>query len=219
MTRQTDNALEAARIILDSDVVYTRTSGDPFFFSSGWASPVFIDIKRLISLPAARDRLVELSLDSIAKQFGATAFQQIAGCELAGVPFAAIMADRIGVPLVVAMKQGKGFGRLAHFEGSFEPGTKTLLIDDLTTDGRTKATFRSALEDAEADVVGIFVILGYGVFPAAPEIASLVTLPDILHVAERDQVLAPRTIKELRAFAEAAPQWSRRNGGVGGINT
>ena len=60
------------------------------------------------------------------------------------------------------------------------------------------------------------MILDYGVFPASPELASLVTLPDILHVAERDQVLEPGTIKELKTFAEAAPQWSRRNGGVGG---
>ena len=219
MAAHTKNALEAARIILDSDAVYTRTSGDPFFFSSGWASPVFVDIKRLISLPAARERLIALSLDTIAKEFEGAAFAQIAGCELAGVPFAAIMADRLGLPLVVAMKQGKGFGRLAHFEGSFAPGTATLLVDDLTTDGRTKATFKGALEAAEANVVGVFVILDYGVFPAAPQITSLVSLPDILHVAERDKVLEAGTIKELKAFAAAAPQWSRRNGGVGAIPT
>jgi len=49
---------EAAEIVLKHGVVYTRTNGDPFFFSSGWASPVFIDIKRLISYPEARDQLL-----------------------------------------------------------------------------------------------------------------------------------------------------------------
>ena len=39
---------QAAQIVVQSGAVYTRTSGDPFFFASGWASPIFVDIKRLI---------------------------------------------------------------------------------------------------------------------------------------------------------------------------
>ena len=54
----------AARIVVEGGAVYTRTSGDPFFFTSGWASPIFIDIKRLISLPAARDTLVAIALET-----------------------------------------------------------------------------------------------------------------------------------------------------------
>lgn len=210
-------AAEAADLILKSGIVYTRTSGDPFFFSSGWASPVFVDVKRLISLPVARSRLVELSLEIIDQQIGTDAYEQIAGCELAGVPFAAMIADRKNTPLVVAMKQGKGFGRLARFEGTFEPGTRTLLMDDLTTDGRTKSSVQNALEEAEADVVGIYVILDYKIFPGSPSITSLVTLGDIIAAAKNGNHLSPSVMKELETFAENAPQWSRRNGGIAGI--
>ena len=210
-------AAEAADLILKSGIVYTRTSGDPFFFSSGWASPVFVDVKRLISLPVARSRLVELSLEIIDQQIDTDAYEQIAGCELAGVPFAAMIADRKNTPLVVAMKQGKGFGRLARFEGTFEPGTRTLLMDDLTTDGRTKSSVQNALEEAEADVVGIYVILDYKIFPGSPSITSLVTLGDIIAAAKNGNHLSPSVMKELETFAENAPQWSRRNGGIAGI--
>ena len=210
-------AAEAADLILKSGIVYTRTSGDPFFFSSGWASPVFVDVKRLISLPVARSRLVELSLEIIDQQIGTDAYEQIAGCELAGVPFAAMIADRKNTPLVVAMKQGKGFGRLARFEGTFEPGTRTLLMDDLTTDGRTKSSVQNAPEDAEADVVGIYAILDYKIFPGSPSITSLITLGDIIAAAKNGNHLSPSVMKELETFAENAPQWSRRNGGIAGI--
>ena len=210
-------AAEAADLILKSGIAYTRTSGDPFFFSSGWASPVFVDVKRLISLPVARSRLVELSLEIIDQQIGTDAYEQIAGCELAGVPFAAMIADRKNTPLVVAMKQGKGFGRLARFEGTFEPGTRTLLMDDLTTDGRTKSSVQNAPEDAEADVVGIYAILDYKIFPGSPSITSLVTLGDIIAAAKNGNHLSPSVMKELETFAENAPQWSRRNGGIAGI--
>ncbi len=207
-------ALEAARIVLDAGAVYTRSANDPFFFSSGWASPVFIDLKRLISFSNARSRLLELALQRIDQTFGTDAFDQIAGCELAGVPFAAMAADRCNLPLVIVLKQARGFGRLAHFEGSFESGTRTLLIDDLTTDGRTKATFRAALEHAEANVVGTFVLLDYRVFPAAPDIRSLTTLAHIIDVAKRENRLGADALRVIEQFATDAPQWSRRHGGI-----
>ncbi|HDO51191.1 MAG TPA: orotate phosphoribosyltransferase [Rhizobiales bacterium] len=214
MTGAGRDALEAARIVVDSGAVYTRTSGDPFFLSSGWASPVFIDVKRLISFPEARQRLLELALRRIDEEFGSQGLDQIAGCELAGVPFAAMVADRLSLPLVVALKQARGFGRLSQFEGTFEPGARTLLFDDLSTDGHTKATFRAALERAEARIAGIFVLLGYNVFPDPPEITSLMTLADIVAVAERDGKLDPGALREVQDFSANAPDWSRRNGGI-----
>ncbi len=98
MTDRDAPALEAARIVVEAGAVYTRTTGDPFFLSSGWASPVFIDIKRLISFADARERLIELALSKIDQTFPAGTFDQIAGCELAGVPFAAIIADTAAAP-------------------------------------------------------------------------------------------------------------------------
>jgi orotate phosphoribosyltransferase len=216
MTNLRADALEAARIVLEAGAVYTRTSGDPFFFSSGWASPVFVDIKRLISFPTARNRLLELALNRIADTNGGDSLEQIAGCELAGVPFASMIADRLGLPLVVAMKQSRGFGRLSQLEGTFEPGPRTLLIDDLTTDGGTKATFKRALEAAEAQVLSIFVLFDYRIFPAPPEITSLMTLADIIAVAQKDDLLEAGSLQTIVAFHEDAPAWSKRNGGIGG---
>ena len=210
------DAMEAARIVLEAGAVYTRTSGDPFF-SSGWASPVFIDIKRLISFPSARDRLLSLALDRIDRQFTPTGYELIAGCELAGVPFAAMVADRRGLPLVVAMKRRRGFGRLSQLEGTFESGARALLIDDLTTDGQTKATFRRALEAAEAQVVGIFVLLDYRIFPASPEITSLMTLSDIVNVAKDGGYLDLGALRVVTTFAADAPTWSKQNGGISSL--
>src|ERR1700716_2760490 len=95
------NAEAAARIVVEGGAVYTRTSADPFFFTSGWASPIFVDIKRLISLPEARDRLVPMSLEGIEESVGRRTFDLIAACERAGVPFQPMRADRLGLPLVV----------------------------------------------------------------------------------------------------------------------
>jgi orotate phosphoribosyltransferase len=208
------NAEAAARIVVDGGAVYTRTSGDPFFFTSGWASPIFVDIKRLISLPQARDRLMVMSLESIEQSVGNGAFDLVAGCELAGVPFATMIADRLRLPLVVVRKQGKGFGRLAQFEGTFEPGARALLVDDLATDGFSKTNFRSALERAEASVVASFVLLSYAIFPTPPQMVSLLTLADVVAAAEAQRHLDQRALDEVKSFLADAPRWSRRNGGI-----
>ena len=210
-------ARAAARLVVEGGAVYVRTSGDPFFFTSGWASPIFIDIKRLISLPAARDTLVEAALERIEAAVGINTFDMIVGCELAGIPFAAIIADRLRLPLVVVRKQGKGFGRLAQFEGTFEPGARALLVDDLSTDGTNKTAFRSALERAEAKVVNIFVLLDYAIFPASARLVSLLTLSDIIAAAEEQRTLDARGLDEVKSFAANAAQWSKRNGGIGAL--
>ena len=211
------DAAEAARIVIESGAVYTRAGGDPFFFTSGWASPIFIDIKRLISLPAARDTLVEMALDKINAVVGAGSFEMIAGCELAGIPFAALIADRLRLPLVVVRKQSKGFGRLAQFEGTFEPGSRALLVDDLSTDGINKANFRSALEWAGADVVGTFVLFDYDIFASGKTVTSVMTLADVIRAAEVGRQVGARALEEVKAFAVDASRWSKRNGGIGAL--
>ena len=157
----------------------------------------------------------ELALKRIEETFGAVSFDQVAGCELAGVPYAAMIADRLGKPLTVALKQGRGFGRLAQFEGTFEAGVRTLLVDDLTTDGRTKSAVRGALAAAQAEVVGVFVLLDYDIFPKTEAITSVVTLADILTVASDGAALEPSEIEAIRDFHRDAPNWSRRHGGIG----
>lgn len=203
---------ETARIIVDNKCLYTRTQGDPFFFSSGWASPVFIDCKKLISVPGARDRLVQMALDRISGALSGV--DAVAGCELTGVPFATLIADRLGLPLTVVCKQSKGFGRLAQFEGDFEPGTSFVLIDDLATDGMSEAVFETALRRAEAAVARTFVLIDYAVFPTDHEPLSLATLADIVSAAKAVDYLGDRELAEIGRFTADAAQWSRRHGGI-----
>ncbi|MGI9521154.1 MAG: orotate phosphoribosyltransferase [Hyphomicrobiaceae bacterium] len=217
MTDQDPAAMEAAKIVVESGAVYTRTSGDPFFLSSGWASPVFIDIKRLISLADARQRLIELALSKIDVVYQPGAVDMIAGCELAGVPFASIIADRRHLPLVVAMKRARGFGRLSQFEGSFEPGTRTLLVDDLTTDGRTKEAIKQALKAAQAQVVGVFVLLDYNIFRDVSDMTSLMNLAHIVSTAKQGDHISEYDLQVIEEFLFDAPRWSRRHGGIEAI--
>src|SRR6059058_980830 len=87
-----------AKMLLEVEAV--RFMGDkPFIFTSGLASPVYTDCRRLISFPRVRNALMDFGASTVARNVGFEAFDAVAGGETAGIAFAAWMADRLGLPM------------------------------------------------------------------------------------------------------------------------
>ena len=146
-----------AKMLLEVEAV--RFMDDkPFIFTSGWASPVYTDCRRLISFPRVRQTLMDFGAATVFRDVGFEQFDTVVGGETAGIPFAAWMADRLMLPMQYVRKKPKGFGRNAQIEGHLEPGQRVLLVEDLTTDGGSKINFCNALRAAGATVDHIFVI-------------------------------------------------------------
>ena len=136
----TDRAFIArttARMLLEVKAVLF-SADKPFIFTSGWASPVYIDCRKLIFYPRIRSQLCEFAVSTLARDAGFEQFDVVAGGETAGIPYAAWIADRLGLPMQYVRKKPKGFGRNAQIEGDIREGARTLLVEDLTTDGRSK---------------------------------------------------------------------------------
>ena len=108
-------------------------------------------------------------MEKIGRHVGYETIETVAGGETAGIPFAAWIADRMLAPMAYVRKQPKGFGRNALIEGDVPVGKRTLLVEDLTTDGQSKIQFAKALRDAGAIVNHAFVVFFYGVFPGSFE--------------------------------------------------
>src|SRR5262249_32083112 len=153
-----------ARMLLEVKAVLLYES-KPFIFTSGWASPVYIDCRKLIFYPRIRSQLVDFAATTLARDAGFEQFAVVAGGEPAGIPYAAWIADRLGLPMQYVRKKPKGFGRNAQIEGDVREGARTLLVEDLTTDGRSKINFCKALRDAGATVEPVFVHLYYDILP------------------------------------------------------
>ena len=82
----------------------------PFIFTSGTASPVYIDCRKLISFPRIRSTLMDFGASILANDVGFEKFDAVAGGETAGIPFAAFIADRLNLPMQYIRKKSKGFG-------------------------------------------------------------------------------------------------------------
>ena len=158
-----------AKMLIEVEAV-RFSAKEPFKFTSGWASPVYIDCRKLISYPRVRHTLMDFAASEITRNIGFESIDSIAGGETAGIPFAAWMADRLMLPMQYVRKQPKGFGRDAQIEGHLKEGERVLLVEDLTTDGRSKANFCKALRGAGAIVEHVFVVFHYDIFDESKQV-------------------------------------------------
>jgi orotate phosphoribosyltransferase len=205
-----------ARILLETQSVLIRPD-EPFTFTSGKTSPVYVDCRRLIAFPDARRTLMDLASGLIEERIGVKALDVVAGGETAGIPFAAWIADKLTLPMCYVRKKPKGFGRNARIEGNLEEGQRAILVEDLATDGGSKLDFVKALREAGATCAHTFVIFHYGIFPesmtmladAGVTLHALATWRDVVDCAEADGLLDEASLVQVRAFLDAPDEWSK----------
>jgi len=209
-----------ADILLDIKAVNFRPD-EPYTLAAGWASPVYIDCRKLISYYDARRTVTTLARDLVLQNIGRSCLDTIAGGETAGIPYAAWIADALELPMQYVRKKPKGYGRMAQIEGDLAEGQRVLLVEDLATDGGSKLNFVSALREAGAICEHTFVVFFYGVFSgtqntlkeAGVNLHYLCTWHDVIERAEQGKHFSRRSISAVKAFLSDPVGWSAAHGG------
>jgi orotate phosphoribosyltransferase len=217
-----ETAARTARILLEIEAVLFNAD-KPFIFTSGWASPVYIDCRKVISFPRARRALMKMATELLGDRAGFERFDAVAGGETAGIPYAAWLSDALDLPMLYVRKKAKGFGRNAQIEGDFKDGSRVLLVEDLASDGKSKINFVNALRTAGAVVEHSFVVFHYGIFKsigatmdeAGLTLHALCTWWDMLKVARASGYFEPRVMDEVEKFLNGPEAWSAAHGGTG----
>ena len=218
-------ANQVARMLLEIEAVHFRPD-PPYTFTSGLASPVYIDCRKLISYPRVRSACMDFACSILMRDAGYEQFDAVAGGETAGIPFAAWIAERLGLPMQYVRKKPKGFGRDARIEGQISEGQRVLLVEDLTTDGGSKVSFIKALRDAGAVCAHTIVVFYYDIFPEVPEklaeqgvrLHYLATWRDVLSEARHGEYFKPAILDEVEKFLDHPLDWSAAHGGRADIS-
>jgi orotate phosphoribosyltransferase len=152
--------LETGSILID----LSPENGDrehPFKLVSGRRSPVYVDCRRLISFPGAREAVTAGFIKLIEQKIAVDKIDVIAGGETAGIPFAAFLAQRLGKPMIYVRKEPKGYGRGTPIEGVLKAGEHVLLVEDLVTDGGSKLRFQQGIERAGGSIKDCLTVFEY----------------------------------------------------------
>jgi orotate phosphoribosyltransferase len=203
-----------ARALLEIKAVHFNAE-TPFTLASGLPSPTYIDCRKLISFPRIRSVLMDFLAVTVLRDAGMEAFDTIAGGETAGIPFAALIAERLALPMTYVRKKPKGYGRNARIEGVMTEGDRVLLVEDLTTDGGSKLSFVDAIRETGATCAHAAVIFSYGIFPETEgrlgqhglRLHALCTWWDVLAEARAQGAFDAATLAEVERFLTAPRAW------------
>ena len=204
----------SASMLLEVGAVHFNAS-EPFTLASGLPSPTYIDCRKLISFPRIRATLMDFLTVTVMRDAGFEAFDNVAGGETAGIPFAALIAERMALPMTYVRKKPKGYGRNARIEGVMAGGDRVLLVEDLTTDGGSKLSFVDAIRETGASCAHTAVIFSYGIFPETEStladhgvrLHALCTWWDVLAAARAGQTFDAATLDGVEAFLNDPRGW------------
>ncbi|WP_299921339.1 orotate phosphoribosyltransferase [uncultured Pelagimonas sp.] len=207
-----------ARMLWEIEAVHFM-GDEPFKLASGLPSPVYIDCRKLISFPRIRTTLMDFLTVTVMRNAGFEAFDNVAGGETAGIPFGALVAERMALPMTYVRKKPKGYGRNARIEGVMTEGERVLLVEDLTTDGGSKLSFVDAIRETGATCAHTAVIFYYGIFPETiktlgdhgVELHHLCTWWDVLEAAREMGNFSDEKLAQVEAFLNAPREWQEAN--------
>jgi orotate phosphoribosyltransferase len=184
----------------------------PFTWASGWKSPIYCDNRQTLAYPKIRKKIT-MGLFTLVCNFfpGITA---VAGVATGGIPHAAWLAEKMGLPLLYVRSEKKAHGTGNLIEGKLEEDSRVLLVEDLVSTGNSAVQAVKALQDAGATVVGIVSIFSYG-FDAAQKnmetneikLASITDYETLLEVAVETKVINKSQLKTLELWRKNPDKW------------
>ena len=214
MSALTPDALAAG--LLSTGAVKLKPA-DPFTWSSGLKAPIYCDNRQLLGLPELRARIA----DALAEAAKAHHPSLIAGTSTAGIPWGALVAERLNLPFAYVRPEPKKHGMGRQVEGPNAKNHRVVLIEDLLSTGGSSLKCVKAVREEGGVVATVLALFSYGLDAAAEAFAAadlkpqvLCTFEDLSAVAQAEGHLDGAGRASLFEWQMDPQAWSKARGGA-----
>lgn len=208
-----DTAKRMAEYLLQIKAIKLQPS-KPFTWASGWKSPIYCDNRMTLSFPEIRSYIRDSFAERVRQLYPDAGL--IAGVATGAIAHGVLAADSLGMPFVYVRSGTKDHGLGNRIEGHFEPGQKTVVIEDLISTGGSSLGAVRTLREAGVDVLGMIAIFTYGFSRAeeafAAEGCRLDTLSNygvLVDMAAESGYITGGDVEALREWRRKPAEWGQ----------
>ncbi|KAK7098757.1 uridine 5'-monophosphate synthase-like [Littorina saxatilis] len=188
-----------------------------FKLKSGISSPVYFDLRVIISYPDLMIEVSEFLWDAAEKSGSKT--QSVCGVPYTALPLATIMSAKHKTPMLIRRKEAKDYGTKKLIEGAFKAGDTCLIVEDIVTSGTSVWETVEALSGVGIKVTDAVVLLDREQGGAerlkakGVNLHSVCTLSKALEVLQGAGKLSTDMVQKVQDFI-AANKFSANDNGV-----
>jgi uridine monophosphate synthetase len=175
-----------------------------FTLKSGLKSPIYIDLRRIITYPKLLEQIAQAYLPLLSS----LQFSRIAGLPYAAIPIATAISLAGNYPMIYPRKEVKSYGTKAEIEGDYNAGETVVVIDDLATTGGSKFEAIEKLRGAGLVVKDVVVLVDRqsgakeSLAQAGYSMHAVLTIGQLLEYWEGNGKVEEDKIEETRKFLE-----------------
>ncbi|MBT9672017.1 orotate phosphoribosyltransferase [Secundilactobacillus kimchicus] len=199
----TEMATQIASDLLDIEAV-TFSPSQPYQWASGILAPIYTDNRKTIGFPTVRSHIADGLATLIDHEYPEATV--IAGVATAGIPHAALVADRLQLPMSYVRSKPKDHGTGRQIEGQLTASDRVVLIDDLISTGGSVLQAAEAVRQAGATVLGVAAIFSYELPDSTQNFANaktiLHTLTTYSTLVEQAQKSGNMTLEEVQSLSK-----------------
>ena len=126
-----------------------------FTLKSGIISPLYIDLRILISYPQIMKKVVRAYCDMLKT----ISYDRLAAVPYASLPIVSAISLQLNEPWIYTRKEAKNYGIKKPVEGEYKKGETVVIIDDLISSGVSKQEIIVSLETIGLLVKDVVVLI------------------------------------------------------------